>query len=531
MNVFSPTKSSAAVALTVSACIFAGCSNLKPGLVGKPFAANHQTHVRPVNQRTSSAPPVAAPTTAPNITLQLVQARQLEQKGDLAGAAQVLRDMLDRHGENKEALHRLAVVMDKQGSPQQSQAFYQRALALSPHDEEVLCDFGYSYYLQGNLAQAEHYYQLALNSEPSFQRAHNNLGQLLARTKRPEEALRHFRYAGCTEEQANSNLQFALATNEKAQGTAPVAATAALPRSIPELPRLPVAASNTPVAVGPPPIQPPLDVEVPVVSSAHANLEMPAKLPLAGPPLPDRSVPTAVPVTPPSRQSAPTEVDPPKLVEKKPTNTNAVPRRNDAPYPRTASAIPSKSNLSRPSLTRPVLSRPANVEYEKVEFEKPVTRSRSTMPNLFKTVSNPYLSQRSPHTTNSGHLRTSGATKATAVNNAQDRLNGAAPASGWSSPQKTQFDLVDYQSGGKAARPNQTAAPITNQVAMPQRRRPVATGQPSAQPSPQSTGGKFLLQVNHSTQPGDDEYFGTLPQSPSVDENSKPVTFSIGDQN
>ena len=99
-------------------------------------------------------------------------------------------------------------------------------MVASPGNAELLCDFGYSCYLQNDLPKAEQYYQAAINVKPDFERAHNNLGQVLARTGRQNDALRHFKYAGCDPTQATANLQLALEINRKLrpQGQQAVAA-------------------------------------------------------------------------------------------------------------------------------------------------------------------------------------------------------------------------------------------------------------------------------------------------------------------
>jgi tetratricopeptide (TPR) repeat protein len=69
---------------------------------------------------------------------------------------------------------------------------------------------GYSLYLQSRWPEAEMNLQQALAIQPNHVRAHNNLGMLLARIGRPQEALSEFHLAGCRDADAYVNLAFAL---------------------------------------------------------------------------------------------------------------------------------------------------------------------------------------------------------------------------------------------------------------------------------------------------------------------------------
>jgi Tfp pilus assembly protein PilF len=57
---------------------------------------------------------------------------------------------------------------------------------------------------------AEETFRQCLVLAPQHTRAHNNLGMVLARTDRCEQALAEFRRAGCTEADAQANLAYAL---------------------------------------------------------------------------------------------------------------------------------------------------------------------------------------------------------------------------------------------------------------------------------------------------------------------------------
>jgi type IV pilus biogenesis/stability protein PilW len=84
-----------------------------------------------------------------------------------------------RAGRQQEALKELDQAL--QGNPQFPEAYLGRG---------IVYEFGY-----GKLADAERDYRKALELKADYPEAHNNLGQLLARTNRLEEAIREFEAA------------------------------------------------------------------------------------------------------------------------------------------------------------------------------------------------------------------------------------------------------------------------------------------------------------------------------------------------
>ena len=89
--------------------------------------------------------------------------------------------------------HDLAVEALRAGRSQEALKEYDIALAIDPDMPEALLgrglvmEFGF-----GKLADAEADYRHALQVRPDYPEAHNNLGQLLARTGRTAEALAEF---------------------------------------------------------------------------------------------------------------------------------------------------------------------------------------------------------------------------------------------------------------------------------------------------------------------------------------------------
>jgi len=89
--------------------------------------------------------------------------------------------------------HDLAVEALRAGRSQEALKQYDTALAADPDMPEALLGRGLVYeYGFGKLAEAEADYRHALLIRPGYPEAHNNLGQLLAKTGRQAEALSEF---------------------------------------------------------------------------------------------------------------------------------------------------------------------------------------------------------------------------------------------------------------------------------------------------------------------------------------------------
>jgi Flp pilus assembly protein TadD len=67
---------------------------------------------------------------------------------------------------------------------------------------------GYCLFLQGRLDEARMNLRQAIVLDPTNERAHNNLGLMLAHVGRQSEALAEFSKAGCDEADALNNLAF-----------------------------------------------------------------------------------------------------------------------------------------------------------------------------------------------------------------------------------------------------------------------------------------------------------------------------------
>jgi tetratricopeptide (TPR) repeat protein len=156
--------------------------------------------------------PTATISSAQEADAQIALGRVAESRGNLEEAKGAYRSALGRDPGRSDAYQRLAVLADKQGKFRESAELYRQALQAAPGSPEIYCDMGYSLYLQRRWAEAEMNYRqvIALNSE--HQRAHNNLGLVLAHNSRQEDAVAEFRKGGCGEADARENVALALAT-------------------------------------------------------------------------------------------------------------------------------------------------------------------------------------------------------------------------------------------------------------------------------------------------------------------------------
>jgi len=189
------------------------------------------------SRRTPGTP--VASTGATNLSNQqvadmnLALGRTLEQQKEYERALDAYAKAAELDPKLAAAAWRQGVVCDKQGRTRESEAFYKQALKLSPRDPDLLCDFGYSLYLQRRWAEAEEQFGKALAEAPRHPRAHCNLGLVLAQTDRTSEALAQFQQAGCDRAAAQSNLGLVLAMNNRLPEakTAYATALAAQPKS------------------------------------------------------------------------------------------------------------------------------------------------------------------------------------------------------------------------------------------------------------------------------------------------------------
>jgi len=94
--------------------------------------------------------------------------------------------------DSAEIHHGLGIEALRNNRPQDAMREFDTALAADDAFPEAHLGRGVAYELFGRTADAEREYRRAIALRPDYSEAHNDLGQLLARTHRPQEALAEF---------------------------------------------------------------------------------------------------------------------------------------------------------------------------------------------------------------------------------------------------------------------------------------------------------------------------------------------------
>ena len=150
-------------------------------------------------------------------------ARQYQQSGHLAVAADLCRQLVEQRPKHAEGLHLMGIISHQQGDLiaamdyirraikvkgtvplyysnlgemcrqagrlDEAIAAAKRALELQPNLPPTLNNLGIAYFDREDFAAAEKYYRRALALDPNFPEAHNNLGNVLRQQHKFEEAI------------------------------------------------------------------------------------------------------------------------------------------------------------------------------------------------------------------------------------------------------------------------------------------------------------------------------------------------------
>ena len=161
-----------------------------------PFAETHGWSAQPTSQQKND--------------VQMAVALSQERQGQPGNAIRIYSEIVARDKKHAAAHHRLAMLYEKKGDAASALKHYREAVKYEPKNAEIQCDYGYCCYLRRDWPTAESSLRKAAELQPGLARAHNNLGMLLMRTGRPDEALREFLQAGCNEPAARTNMALAL---------------------------------------------------------------------------------------------------------------------------------------------------------------------------------------------------------------------------------------------------------------------------------------------------------------------------------
>ena len=197
---------------TVSGCQ-GGIGRLWDGLASKTNALS-RSNDHDASQRESNIP-------TPEISghnfaqVQVTMGDSLAKEGKFEAAKAAYEAAIRNDDSLARPYHRLALLHEKIGNGSDSKELFLRAMKLDPTNAEIVCDYGYWCYLRQDWEESKKQLQLAVKLDPSLKRAHNNLGLVYARMKRPDDALKHFALAGLSPADGRANLGFVYLTQQR----------------------------------------------------------------------------------------------------------------------------------------------------------------------------------------------------------------------------------------------------------------------------------------------------------------------------
>lgn len=140
------------------------------------------------------------------IDLAIVAAEQHEAKNEYREAMKKYQEAIELDKKCSIAHHRLALVACRLSASKQAQEHFESAIKLAPKDKELIADYAYWHYLNGQYPQASALVDDGLKRNPEFERLHGIKGLLLAREHQFELAAQSFVHSGCTTQQAWANI-------------------------------------------------------------------------------------------------------------------------------------------------------------------------------------------------------------------------------------------------------------------------------------------------------------------------------------
>ena len=127
--------------------------------------------------------------TGSNPTAALAQIDQLRQRGDMAGAERVARELVAAQPNLPAGLNVLALLLRARGENTEAAELFRRAVKEAPREPALHNNLGNLLMAQGDAAGAEGAYRKALTFKSDYPEACYNLGLALRELGRPDEAL------------------------------------------------------------------------------------------------------------------------------------------------------------------------------------------------------------------------------------------------------------------------------------------------------------------------------------------------------
>ncbi|RNC66630.1 MAG: tetratricopeptide repeat protein [Desulfuromonadales bacterium] len=119
----------------------------------------------------------------------------LHQRGELAAAEELYRQILRLEPKNSDVLHLLGLIRDAGGFFDRAIELIEKAVRISPDFAVYRNSLGVVLRKAGRFAEAKRALEKALALRHDYAEAHNNMGNLLRQMKQPQEALSHFERA------------------------------------------------------------------------------------------------------------------------------------------------------------------------------------------------------------------------------------------------------------------------------------------------------------------------------------------------
>jgi Tfp pilus assembly protein PilF len=135
------------------------------------------------------AQPQAQDPTAVALQDMFNQATALYQRGELADAERIYREVLQQQPSHFGALHLLGVIALQTRHPERAVELIGKAIALKPNDAEAHSNRGVALQDLRRVEDALVSYDRAIALKPDFAMAHNNRALALRDLKRPTDAL------------------------------------------------------------------------------------------------------------------------------------------------------------------------------------------------------------------------------------------------------------------------------------------------------------------------------------------------------
>jgi Tfp pilus assembly protein PilF len=131
----------------------------------------------------------------PTVAEAFAMAVEQHQTGNLRGAEELYRQILQASPEHAEAHHMLGVMAYQRGDLARAEASIRRAISLNPWAAACYSNLGMVLDALGQALEAADSYQWALRLQPEYAEAHYNLGNLLIHQGKAEQAEHHWREA------------------------------------------------------------------------------------------------------------------------------------------------------------------------------------------------------------------------------------------------------------------------------------------------------------------------------------------------